>query len=157
MDITCGIFLYDAVNKTILATRSYGSRKFEKLSIPKGMFDEDLDKDYIEGAFREFREETSVDLIKLFNNGEDITDNSNFFNLGFSQYSTKTKKLNAFLLISKNDLSDLVLICESFFKSDGKEFPEISEYYWLTLDEAKERLHETQSILIPKIIKIVTQ
>jgi len=157
MDITCGIFLYDSVNKKILVTRSYGSRKFESLSIPKGMFDTDLDKDYVDAAFREFKEETSIDLIKLFDNGEQIQNGHTFFNLGFTEYSTKKKKLNSFLLISKDDLSDLVFICNSFFEKEGKEFPEISEYFWLTLDEAKGQLHETQANLIPKIVKIINQ
>lgn len=140
--ISCGIFLYDAVNELLLITKSFGSRKFEGYSIPKGLFDES-DSNYEEAARREFVEECGVDLSEI-----DATFVKEF---PLVPYPKSSKKLKSYLYVSNSDLSHLNFQCNSYFEKDGESFPEISSFHWVTLEEAKSKLHSAQSILISEL------
>lgn len=142
--ITCGIFLVDK-NKKVLCVEPFGKRVGEKLSIPKGVYEENEDGIYFNAALRELKEETSFDLSK----------NLDCFNLisqfGKSPYKGLKKSLISFFVYLDKDLSEFEFKCASFFDLDGKSYPEISNFTWLTLDEAKEQLHYTQSKFIDEI------
>lgn len=152
--ITCGIFLYDTINKKLLLVKSYGSRKLEGYSIPRGHFDEDLDSDFLHAALREFQEECGQNLINLVG-GEENFKITKEFDLVF--YKNVEKKLKSFLIVFDEDLSDINFQCESFWQSDedGEWYPEIASYHWMDLDEAKEKAHYTQRDLIVKIKEII--
>lgn len=151
--VRCGIFLYDAVNKKLLMTKSYGSRKFEGYSIPKGGFEEDEDEDYLSAALREFKEECGRDLIDIMG-GEENFNIAKEFDL--ISYKNVQKQLKAFLVIAKEDLSMINFECLSFWQNEnGESFPEIASYHWLSLDEAKEKAHYVQQGIISRIKNLV--
>ena len=150
MKTTCGIFLFDRINEKVLITKSFGSRKLEGYSVPKGIFDEDTDENYFIAALREFKEECGYDL---FTNESTIF--STVIEFDLIPYENVEKQFKGFLLISTKDLSYIKLECLSFFEKDGETFPEIASYHWVTLDEAYEKLHYTQRKLIPRIKKLI--
>lgn len=150
--VTCGIFLYDAINKKLLVTKSYGSRKFEGYSIPKGHFDEDEDENYLDAALREFREECGQDIIQLMDGEENFKITKEF---DLQPHKNVNKSLKSFLIIIHKDLSNINLECCSFFEKDGESYPEIASFHWMDLDESQKKLHYVQSELISKIVKLV--
>jgi 8-oxo-dGTP pyrophosphatase MutT (NUDIX family) len=147
-EITCGIFLYDSIRKKILCCKPFinGSKDVKFWTIPKGRIDE-YDKDYFAAAVRELKEETSVDLSKI--------DYDKHHELDFVEYKHGKKSLKPFLIISKKNLKDIELKCLSFYENEKGKFPEIGGYFWFSLDDAKDKLHYTQSQCIPEIEKIL--
>ena len=144
---TCGIFLVSK-NK-ILCCLPYGCRIGEKLSIPKGMRD-DNEKPF-EAALREFEEETGYSLIDKIIDLQTQNKEVEIKDLPQSKYKNNDKTLISYAIKIDEDLTNEEFICNSYFFKDGKEYPEISEYYWLTFDIAKKRLHPTQARLIDLI------
>lgn len=154
--ITCGIFLYDAVNKKLLVTKAYGSRKFEGYSVPKGLFDQDIDESYFSTAEREFKEECGISLEKILGGSENIIITKEF---DLVPYENIAKQFKSFLIIAERDLSQLNFECISFFQKEDEPdilgYPEIASYHWMDLVEAKKKLHYTQANLVPKIEKLI--
>jgi predicted NUDIX family NTP pyrophosphohydrolase len=151
MKITAGIFLYDSINEKLLITKSFGSRKFEGYSIPKGHYDEDEDETYLATALREFQEECGHDLMEVLSEDE-----YTIKEFDLCSYKNVNKSLKPYLVISLKDLSKLPLECHSYFEQDGEQFPEISSFHWVDLNEAKEKLHYVQADLISKIKKFIS-
>jgi len=136
MKITCGLFLYNIINKKFLlchATRS----KPNLWSIPKGLRDEG--ETIEEAAFRELYEETGLKKEEL--------------NLMFMQalppvkYKKQSKLLESFLTVVSLP-TDCELTCHSHV---SKGYPEIDKYRWVSLDEMYRMAHESQVANLGKI------
>lgn len=130
MITTCGIFLVSLDNLILIGhpTNSTG-----KWSIPKGELDEGETK--LECAIREFQEEACILLSK-----------HNVFHLKDVKYKSGKKTLSAFYFKSLIIASEFSPRCTSLVTSvPGMDpFPEIDIFRWVTFEEARELLHETQ-------------
>lgn len=130
MEITCGVYLLDK-NNNILICKAFGGNNW---SIPKGVVEPN--EHYFGAAIRELEEETNVKYFETkFKFAEILPD---------SIYKNRKKTLKSLVLKTDNEQSDFQLKCNSFFEKDGVQYPENSEYLWVTLDEAKNYLHESQ-------------
>lgn len=139
--ITCGLFIISE-NK-LLVVHATGHKK-NSLSIPKGVYDEDVDDSHLDAAIRETFEETNL-KIDLYN-GE-IKD------LGLQNYKSGRKILHGYLFQSKIDLIKKDdYICNSYFEYKYKNIPEIDKIFWINLDSDEINfLHDTQQKLLNKI------
>jgi|GEM_PF-4202600 len=144
---TCGIFLVS--NDKILCCLPFGSRIGEKLSIPKGLKN-DGEKPF-EAALREFEEETGYSLINKIIELQTENKEVEIKTLPQSKYRNNEKVLVSFVVKITEDLTNEKLVCNSYFYKEGKEYPEIAEFYWFTFSEAKNKLHPTQAKLIDLI------
>jgi len=142
MKITCGLFIISE-NK-LLVVHPTGHKK-ASLSIPKGIYDKDVDESHLDAAIRETFEETNLDI--NFTTG--IIDD-----LGFEEYKTKNKTLHGFYFKSNIDLTkNNNYICNSHFEYKGKNIPEVDKIFWIDLNSNEiEYLHSTQQKLLIKII-----
>jgi 8-oxo-dGTP pyrophosphatase MutT (NUDIX family) len=104
----------------------------------------------IETAARELKEESGIDILT------DDRLNKNISSMPFHEYSTRAgKKVILFLLVDKEGaLKDYKFECTSFFKprSDcDREVPEIIDFRWFTLDEARNVVFPSQIGLIDSL------
>lgn len=117
-------------------------------SIPKGRLDEN--ELPLEAAVRETLEETNADV-------------SNWgivHNLGPVKYKKMKKTLHPFLLFeSQNriDFSTFDLKCNSFVPESQGGFPEMDDFKWITIDEGRECLHESQVRCLDEIEGIINR
>lgn len=118
-------------------------------SIPKGKVEEG--ESMLEGAIRETYEETNIDF--------------NFINkLHYSMhqlepvnYGHKKKILHPFLCVEVANFpwDHIEIKCNSNVPDERGGFPEMDDYKWVSLEEAKALLHDTQVACIDKIIELV--
>lgn len=148
MKTTCGIFLFNCEGKLLIAHPT--NHSMDLWSIPKGI--QDKKEDTFTAAIRELYEETNISLSKI---GE-FTVNY----LGEFEYKHKNKKLSAFCIITNFDFVGYDLRCESMVTHmKGKDFPEVDEFRWVSIEEAESLLHESQIpclAIIDKLKKHVT-
>jgi len=100
-------------------------------SIPKGLLDGD-ETEY-EAATRELLEETCID-IKSIKHDEPIK-------MPDILYLSGKKTLVSFLIRIKDDISIDSLRCDSWV---GGKFPEVDIFKWVSLEVARELLHDSQ-------------
>lgn len=131
MEISCGAYLIDIENNSILICRPTGSNVW---SIPKGL--NEGEESFYDTMVREVYEETGIDVNSL--NIEKIID------LDPVKYKHKHKMLRPYAVYFDNDHSKFKLKCRSFFESNGKKLPEVCEFRWVDKKEANLLLHETQ-------------
>ena len=141
--IASGVFIVRKDGKLLVAHPTNHKPNF--WSIPKGKVDDG--ETFLEGAIRECYEECNVDL-----------EDSKFFNILPMQsvnYKHKKKILYPFLFLekkdSKLDWSKIELKCNSMVDDKRGDFPEMDDFKWVDLDEAKTILHDTQVVCIDKI------
>lgn len=130
MEITCGIYLYSIPRKKILACHAARTAK-TNWSIPKGLKDEN--EDCFTAALRELFEETGIDLQKR----KDLTAHD----FAMVKYQKRNKWLQSYLISVNDDFATHKFVCRSMVDN---EFPEIDKWEWMSLEEAVERLHESQ-------------
>lgn len=145
MDKTCGIFLF--VGDYILLVHPTQGGRF--WSIPKGK-KESSDPDYLSAAFRELKEETSIDLNKIRHFIPEY--------LGSVEYKSGKKILHGFQISLEEENGLLETRCESFFKTKhGAIIPENDDFAWVKatcVDDLKDYyIHETQIALLDKYFK----
>lgn len=130
MVITCGIYLLDKYNNLLICRATGGG-----WGIPKGL--PEKDEYYMTTAIRELEEETGIVYSTVNYRFADV--------LPDAKYKNKDKILKSLFLFTNNEQIDFDLKCISTFKSkSGELLPEISEYRWVTLDEAPNYIHESQ-------------
>lgn len=119
-------------------------------SIPKGKL-EDNETSY-EAALRETWEETNVDL-------GDVTSH---YELDTIRYKHGKKKLKPFIVFEdenrKINSKEFVLKCNSIVDKDSSwnaGLPEMDDFKWVTLEEAKDILHYTQVECLKTIKQII--
>jgi ADP-ribose pyrophosphatase YjhB (NUDIX family) len=145
--IASGVFIVRKDGKLLIAHPTNHPADF--WSIPKGRVDDG--ETFLEGAIRECKEECNVDL-------EDTKD-FNILPIQSVNYKTKKKILYPFLFLqkkeSKLDCDKLELKCNSMVEDKKEDFPEMDDFKWVTLDEAKDLLHETQVACLDKIKALI--
>ena len=143
--IASGIFIIRKDNKLLIAHPTNHDPNF--WSIPKGKVEDN--ETFLEAALRETFEETNVKL---------NTSDFEIHTLPSVNYSHKKKIIYPFLFlekkISKFDWDKVDIKCNSNVPEDRGGFPEMDKFKWVTLDEARELLHNTQVACIDKIINI---
>jgi predicted NUDIX family NTP pyrophosphohydrolase len=140
MKITCGLFIIS--NNKLLIVHPTG-HKNDSWSIPKGIFDETIDKNHFDAAIRETFEETNLkfDILK-----------GKIKDLGIEKYEKRNKSLHGYLYIPFNDVTNELLKCNSFCELYKKQIPEVDNFKWVDINsEYIEFLHDTQKKLFKKI------
>jgi predicted NUDIX family NTP pyrophosphohydrolase len=141
--ITCGIFIFDNTKKFLICHPT-GSKENE-WSIPKGL--PNKDENYFIATLRECKEETNLDLQKLSNR---------YFNfsifLGGYIYQSKRKVLKAFSSYFKTYLNHKNLKCNSLISLENP-IPEIDKFKWVSIEEGKELIRESQKRALNKLLE----
>jgi 8-oxo-dGTP pyrophosphatase MutT (NUDIX family) len=145
--IASGLFIVRKDKKLLVCHPT--NHKPDFYSIPKGKVEEG--EIFLEAAFRETYEETNLDL----NGSTDFT----IYPLQSVNYNHRKKILYPFLVYenknSKFDWDSVELKCNSNVPEDRGGFPEMDEFKWVSLDEARELLHYTQVSCLDKIEEII--
>lgn len=147
--IAAGIFIVRKDKKLLVCHPT--NHKADFWSIPKGKADEG--EDMITCALRETYEETNIDLCMRINPFYRV------YELEPVNYGHKKKMLFPFLYWemdeSDTDWDNLEIKCNSNVPLDRGGFPEMDEYKWVDIEEARPILHETQSACLDKIKSII--
>lgn len=145
MKIVAGIFLIRKDNKLLVCHPTHHKPDF--WSISKGRTEED--EEVLTAAIRETFEETNINL-KVINK---------IYPLDPIVYKKNNKILYPFVLLERDnnsvDFSKFDLKCNSMVSHVKGDFPEMDDYKYVTLEEAKSLLHETQVACLDAISKIV--
>lgn len=145
--IASGLFIVRKDKKLLIAHPT--NHKPDFWSIPKGKVEDN--ETCLEGALRETYEETNLDLT--------YTTCFEIHTLPSVNYSHKKKMIYPFLFLEKDDSdfnwNGIELKCNSNVPKERGGFPEMDGYNWVTLDEARDLLHETQVACINLIEKII--
>jgi len=122
------------------------NHKPDFFSIPKGKIEEG--ESAADAAIRETFEESNVDV-----------KGCSMIAMDMVNYRSKKKALHPFLVYEGHNphlnWDNLDLKCNSFVPEDKGGFPEMDGYQWVMLDEAKNMLHETQSMCLDKIKALI--
>lgn len=143
--VAAGIFLVDKYNKLLVCHPT--NHKLDFWSIPKGKVDNG--ETLLAAAIRETFEETNIDVSKC----------QNIKQLDAVTYTHKKKVLHPFLLWEpiNQDIDWLAfdIKCNSLVSEERGGFLEMDAFKWVTLDEAKTLLHNTQVACIDTIKKFI--
>jgi ADP-ribose pyrophosphatase YjhB (NUDIX family) len=130
MKYTAGIFIFNGKNEILLVHPTNAS--FTTWSIPKGIVEEH--ESPAEAVVRELLEETNVDLNQLkkvyFERGNDV------------KYASGKKTLIPFFTKVLVGLKEIDYKCNTLV--DGKDFYENDAIQWFKIEDAAQRIHETQ-------------
>jgi 8-oxo-dGTP pyrophosphatase MutT (NUDIX family) len=135
-----GLFLVNREDKILVGHPTRHNPNF--WSIPKGKLDGD--ETPLQAAIRETYEESNV---KLFH------DLHEFIFIGKELYRHKKKDITLFAHFeTENENWDkLNITCNSNVPEEKGGFPEMDAFRWVTLDEARTILHETQVRMLDKL------
>ena len=143
--IAAGVFMVRKDGRVLVCHPT--NHKPDFWSIPKGKVEEG--ENLIDAAIRETYEESNIDL----------SDCKGIRALEAVNYTHKKKILHPFLVLERNnsnlDWDSFDLKCNSFVPEDRGGFPEMDDFKWVSLDEAKIILHNTQAACIDKIKEIL--
>jgi 8-oxo-dGTP pyrophosphatase MutT (NUDIX family) len=128
-----GLFLVNKENKILVGHPTNHDPNF--WSIPKGKIDGN--ETPLEAAIRETYEESNFKLFK---------DLHKFIEIGKYVYRHKKKDIMLFAHFEKESgyWDNIVIQCNSNVPVERGGFPEMDDYKWVTLDEARDMLHKTQ-------------
>jgi 8-oxo-dGTP pyrophosphatase MutT (NUDIX family) len=144
--LAAGIFLVRK-NGTLLICHPT-NHKPDFWSIPKGKLDEN--ETPLAAAIRETFEESNISL--LFNE-------KNIIALEPVNYGHKKKMLYPFVFFESMsvvlDWDNFDIKCNSNVPLDRGGFPEMDDYKWVTIEEARPLLHETQAACLDKIKSLI--
>lgn len=143
---TAGLFLMRKDNRFLVGHPT--NNKPNLWGIPKGQLDEN--EVPLEAAVRETFEEANVDVSKW----------QIIHNLTPVKYQKVEKTLHPFLLFeiqNKIDFSTFELKCNSFVPESKGGFPEMDDFRWVTIDEARGCLQASQVPCLDEIQEIVNK
>jgi 8-oxo-dGTP pyrophosphatase MutT (NUDIX family) len=144
--LAAGVFLVRK-NGTILICHPT-NHKPDFWSIPKGKLDDN--ETPLAAAIRETFEESNISL--LFNE-------KNIIALEPVNYGHKKKMLYPFVFFESMSVvlnwDNFDIKCNSNVPLDRGGFPEMDDYKWVTIDEARPLLHETQAACLDKIKSLI--
>jgi 8-oxo-dGTP pyrophosphatase MutT (NUDIX family) len=140
--ITCGVYLYDKINKKILICHATNA-SWKTWTIPKGL--KDAGEECYSAAVRELYEETGIDITKL---------EISRFELPPVKYEKQNKILESFLIITSTSMKDHKFICRSMV---GDQFPEVDKWAWVEIDLIKIKLHESQQKNYSKLVELINE
>jgi 8-oxo-dGTP pyrophosphatase MutT (NUDIX family) len=141
MIITCGIYLYSTIEQKLLLCHPTNSR-WNNWSIAKGL--PEAGEDNITCAVRELREETGIDLSNI-NILKSLA-------LPSRKYQKQNKVLESFLIITDTDLSKHKFTSNLV---EGKDFNENDKWKWVSIEDCRGMIHETQQQNLEVIEKLV--
>ena len=132
---TCGIFLFDTEGRLLIVHPT--NQPNTAWSIPKGI--PDKNEKSLMAAFREFEEETGVNLLQQ-------NWISRVENLGEFLYPNQKKQLIAYKIVLKHNINIGDFHCSSMVPPEvyGREVPEVDKYMWATKEEAMGLIHPSQ-------------
>jgi 8-oxo-dGTP pyrophosphatase MutT (NUDIX family) len=149
--IAAGIFIIRRDNRVLICHPT--NHKDTLWSIPKGKVEEG--EGLIDAALRETFEETNLDLKTKI-----AVSSFHVHNLEAVTYGHKKKMIHPFVYIehsfSEMDWNALEIKCNSNVPLDRGGFPEMDEYKWVSIDEARKLLHETQVACLDDINKLLS-
>jgi 8-oxo-dGTP pyrophosphatase MutT (NUDIX family) len=144
--IAAGVFIVRKDKKLLICHPT--NHKSDFWSIPKGKVDNG--ESLLDGALRETYEETNIDLRNNYNFGIHVLPPVN--------YTHNKKVINAFVYVenpdSTMDWNSIEIKCNSNVPAERGGFPEMDDYKWVSIEEAKALLHETQSASLDKVLEI---
>jgi 8-oxo-dGTP pyrophosphatase MutT (NUDIX family) len=136
MIITCGIYLFNNQNKLLIGHPT--NHKWTMWTVPKGRVDEG-ETHHFSVAKRELWEEANINLDQFRDKVTKVTE----FDL--VRYKATNKYLKGFLVKVNHGFDNHDIKCDSMVMRNGKPaFPEIDAFKWVTIEEAKTLLHESQ-------------
>lgn len=141
-----GLFLIRKDNRFMVGHPT--NHKPNLWSIPKGRLEED--ENALEAAIRETFEETNADVSRW----------QIIHNLPPVEYKRMKKTLHPFVLFEAQnsiDFSKFELKCNSFVPDSKGDFPEMDDFRYVTLDEARECLPESQVACLDEIQEIINK
>ena len=145
--ISSGLFLVNKNDKLLICHPT--KHKPTSWSIPKGKVDEG--ETMLEAAIRETYEESNILIPK----------DAKFIELPMVEYKHQKKSLCSFLVLqTQNQIIDwdsFILKCNANVPIEKGGYPEMDDYKWVDLDEAKTLLHETQSFSIDEIKRLIQE
>ncbi len=148
--IAAGIFIVKKDGNLLICHPTNHALDF--WSIPKGKVEEG--ETMLEGAIRETYEETNIDLKE-----NDINSYFSVHRLEPINYGHKKKIIHPFVYFettnSQIPWDVLEIKCNSNVPEDRGGFPEMDDYRWVTIEEARVLLHETQVACLDTIIEII--
>ncbi len=143
--LAAGIFIIRDDNKLLICHPTNHAADF--WSIPKGKIESD--ETAVQAAIRETHEETNIDLSEYKLLAE----------LEMVNYSHKKKALFPFICYEpcnkSIDFNSFDIKCNSNVAEERGGFPEMDDYQWVTLDEAKKLLHITQAECIDSVKRFI--
>jgi len=138
-----GIFIVNRDRKLLVCHPT--NHKADFWSIPKGKIDEG--ESYFDCALRETYEETNIDLKD--------TPWFTIVELPAINYKHGKKMLHPYLywenINSEFDWSKQVIKCNSNVPDERGDFPEMDDYKWVSIDEARTLLHDTQVACLDRV------
>ncbi|MCW3071109.1 MAG: hypothetical protein JWO44_999 [Bacteroidetes bacterium] len=141
--VTCGIYLFDInIRKFLICHATNASWK--TWSLPKGL--KDNDEAAYDAAIRELKEETGIDASQL-NILETVE-------LPPVPYKKQNKVLESFLVITNTSLQDHKFVCASLTKHN---IPEVDRWDWISAEQMKLKLHESQLENYEEIIACINR
>jgi len=145
--ISCGVYLFDNHNELLLEHPT--GHKSNIWTIPKGRMDVG-ETDYFEVAKRELQEETGVIL--------DDLNIIKFEEFEIVRHRNTNKYLKSFFIKVTNDFSNFEFGCESMVYRNGLPvFPEVDDYKFVTMDEARDILNESQLINLDRCQQLLSE
>jgi 8-oxo-dGTP pyrophosphatase MutT (NUDIX family) len=139
--IAAGVFMVNNKGEVLICHPT--NHKPDFYSIPKGKVEEG--EDLKVAAIRETYEETNIN-IPIY---------SVMHQLEMVDYSHKKKAIHPFVLFENENrhlvFEDFDLKCNSNVPEEKGGFPEMDGYRWVSFEDAKTYLHETQRACIDKI------
>lgn len=147
--IAAGIFIVKKDGKLLICHPTNHAPDF--WSIPKGKVEEG--ESMIDGALRETFEETNIDLA--------VAIDFSIHELEPVNYGHKKKILHPFLFLETMDSfinwEEQLIKCNSNVPEERGGFPEMDDYKWVTIDEARNLIHETQVACLDKVETIFNE
>lgn len=147
MVTSAGIFLVNKEGKILIGHPTNHDPNF--WSIPKGKIDKG--ESAFEAAVRETWEESNVD----------VSTATIYHELDKRNYKSKKKRLKPFVILeSENpelDLETVELKCNTNVPEKMGGFPEMDDFKWVTIDEARELLHESQVRCLDDVAEIYNE
>jgi len=148
--IAAGIFIVRRDKKLLVCHPTNHAVDF--WSIPKGKSEEG--ETMIQAALRETFEETNLDLTTT-----DAILSFNVHGLEPVNYGHRKKMIYPFVYVeniyTKINWDELEIKCNSNVPEDRGGFPEMDDYKWVSIEEARPLLHETQVACLDKIKEIL--
>lgn len=142
-----GVFIIQKSGKVLICHPTNHSSKV--WSIPKGRVEEN--ETLMNAAIRETFEETNIDLTQL----KDFE----LRYMGDAEYRTGKKVLSGFMFLERQesnfDWDSIELRCDSTVPEEEGGFPEMDDFKWVEISEAKELIHETQVKILTLIEDIL--
>lgn len=144
MERTAGIFIIRNDNKLLIAHPTGG--RPDKWSIPKGR--PENNEYFTDAAVREVFEECNIDLSKW----------KILHNLDPVKYEKKEKTLHPYVFFERQnfiDLDEFELKCNENVPEEMGGYPEMDDFKWVTIEEARKVLYKSQVKCLDRIQELI--